>query len=319
MARFQNSKSTPPAVCPGCGKKIATQARGRRLAFKPHGDCRMSGKLVQTARAAFTLVETLIVLAILLVLTGLGIGSALAAHAGLQRNRAEETLRKVAERLDRSDQIVNDARDWTTPTALLRLAGGNARRAEVLKVKYCRKWSFPQDYAEVTAFVAESRGFYAADGYPFLLALRNRLAATLPGTPDEQNAACLAAIFAMTHNSSEDELAPSEQDGRLNVPLIRDPWGTPLRFRRLGANLPLASPVDPGRSFPDPDDPEQWLVEPQWWAANGAWFVSTFGYDPNAGPVLGLGIMSAGGDRSWTGTDDNLDSYRQRLRVGGQQ
>lgn len=220
-------------------------------------------------RSAFTLIEVLVVIGIMLVLMSLGIGAALKAYSWVRHSNTEVVMRKVQERLARRyDQIVLEARGWETPVGLLRLASGNPRRAEALKIKLIYKWSHPMNYAEVEASLLESAAYgYAPQGYPFLVALRSRLASKMGGTgvsltnratlqaqlgitPAEdlrnQNAACLLAIFETTLGSSVDELAPSEigkyPDNPApsftaafdNNPLIVDSWGTPLFFMRYG-------------------------------------------------------------------------------------
>lgn len=198
-------------------------------------------------RAGFTLVELLVVLGIMLVLAIIGVGAAMKGFVWVQTMSTETTLRKIHERMARRyDQIVAEARGWDNNPNILRLANGNAKRAEALKIKLLYKWSFPMRYEDVLTAVYESGPFgygYSPTGYPMAGAILQRLQARCsPGTftaqlpfpqallnltnarnafmaatgstPAQdlvrQNSACIAAVFDMTIGGSVDDLAPTE-------------------------------------------------------------------------------------------------------------
>lgn len=228
-----------------------------------------------TGRKGFTLIELLVVMGIMVLLVSLGIGASLRAFSWVQKNSTEILLRKVQERMARRyEQIVAEAKAWDTPPDIYRLAGGNPKRAEALKIKLLCKWNFPMTYEEVERNVIESRQFisnpppvfgynYAPQGYPFAVALQaqlnsrvgngatlaNRaplLAATGMTAGDDllrQNAAILLAVFESTLGTSVDELVASEigsfPSGAPGTafdtnPILIDIWGTPLFFMRYG-------------------------------------------------------------------------------------
>lgn len=285
----------------GQGEKVATYRK----------------RVEQAARSAFTLVETLVALAIILFLVALGVGASVKVLDWHRRGATERTIRKVYERtLTARDRIVREAREWETPTALLRRAGGSPRRAEVLKVKYLLKWSYPESFAEVAAFLAESRAVYLQDGYPPLAALRERIGTAVGApSPAEQNAILLALIYGGTVGGSEGGLAPHEVDPRFGLPMVVDAWGMPLAFRLWTAG-PLLFSLDVDT---DPDDPDGLLLDRSadpvspdpWWPNNAAWFFATFRYDPQQ-PYVGLVVVSSGPDKLLATAEDNIHSQRKR-------
>lgn len=275
------------------------------------------------SRSGFTLVELLVVIAIVLVLAAIGAGVVMQGIGWVHRTQTEITLRKLHERMGgRYETILREVRDWPTPVALLRQAGGSGKRAEVLKLKYLARWAMPTSYAEVTAFLAESQALgYAPSGYPLLVALRARLGPSGPATPAEQSAAILAALHGLLPHVSADDLALHETDMRLGVPMVVDAWGQPIVLVRSGPPSAYVSFL-PGEW--DRDDPENLLADDpaatdDWWDMEGAWFTATFGFNPNTQGTVGFGLLSGGPDGSLATDDDNLDTWRMRLRIGGQQ
>lgn len=238
-----------------------------------------------TGRKGFTLIELLVVMGIVVLLVSLGIGASLRAFSWVQKNSTEILLRKVQERMARRyEQIVAEAKAWPTPLSILRLASGDKRRAEVLKVKLIYKWNFPMNYQEVVNNVVESVAYnYAPQGYPFAIALQAQLssrvgngatlldrapllAATGMTVGDDllrQNAAILLAVFESTLGTSVDELVASEigsfPSGAPGTaydtnPILIDIWGTPLFFMRYG-NLVT------GYTSPNASYPFNWLTQ----------------------------------------------------------
>src|SRR5262245_1683504 len=105
-------------------------------------------RLAPRARG-FTLIELIMVIAIIMVLLSLIIGVAMKGTAWVYQRNTERTFRKNNDRLARHmETIRNDARQWSTPPAIIAQANGDMQRAEVLKVKYLTKWSFPATYNE---------------------------------------------------------------------------------------------------------------------------------------------------------------------------
>jgi prepilin-type N-terminal cleavage/methylation domain-containing protein len=220
-------------------------------------------------RSAFTLIELITVMAIILVIAALGIGAAAKGLGWVKQRSTEATMTKVLERVGhRLDQIFKEAKNWPTETEniIQSQAGGSPQRAYVLKVLYLYKWSFPNCYAEAFHNVQESRQLYdTANGYPPAVGILQKLRrgtsgpAAIPdpmqlpstafwtaGTPTpaqtaipqiipSQSAACLLVSYE-TAGGSRDEFAPTELGKTAfdqNNMLI-DGWGNPLLCLRNG-------------------------------------------------------------------------------------
>lgn len=220
-----------------------------------------------TARRArgFTLVELMLVVGICLILLSLIVGAAMKGVSWVSQRNTETTFKKVLDRLNRHQAtIINEARGWATPDAILAQANGDSQTAEVLKLKYIMKWSYPINYAEVEENYWQSRLLYSTEGYPLAVALRQQLlqklevAGAVPLLPPllyrtsltaaQQNSAILLALFELTRGSSTDEFAPAEKGQQAsNVTVtglqlrdrsawLMDAWGSPICYIR-NANL----------------------------------------------------------------------------------
>src|SRR5262245_48603456 len=96
-------------------------------------------------RAAFTLTELLVVMALIVVLGALGIGAASKGYGWVKQRATENTMTKVAQRFQRRiERIFKEVDDWpwATEAVIFQQAAGSMERARVLKVLYLYKWSF---------------------------------------------------------------------------------------------------------------------------------------------------------------------------------
>ncbi len=223
-----------------------------------------------TRRSAFTLTELLVVIALIVVLGALGMGAASKGYGWVKQRATETTMTKVIQRLQRRiDQIYKEAEDWPSATEpiIFMEAAGSPERAQVLKVLYLYKWSFPNTYAEAFHNVQESRMLYDAAGYPPARAMLGRLAKGYPAIPDPfvvnpvppytvfwaagtpavntmqqsipaQSAACMLAAYLGANGAADDftpnELAPANSVAGDNNQMLVDAWGTPYMFLRHG-------------------------------------------------------------------------------------
>jgi prepilin-type N-terminal cleavage/methylation domain-containing protein len=231
---------------------------GRQAAFQEAASMHLC-RLSRRARG-FTLIELLLVIAIIMVMLSLIIGVAMKGTAWVYQRNTELTFRKVNDRLIRHmDNIRNDARQWSTPTAILAQANGDTQRAETLKIKYLTKWSFPATYNEAQTNYFQSIQLYGPSGYHLAAGIYQQMVQNLETpalatslTAAQQNAALLLIVFERTKGSSPDELAPSEiagQDSNATVPAnttrdhnrwLVDAWGSPLMYLRY-STLDVAS------------------------------------------------------------------------------
>lgn len=346
--------------------------------------------LAARRHSGFTLIELLLVIGIIIVLLSLIVGAAMKGAAWIYQRNAETTFDKVLQRLNRHyATIISDAQAWETPDAILTQANGDTKRADILKLKYLYKWSFPMNFAEAQENYVQSRNLYRlGSGYPLATSLYQRLLQNLQTqtggltstslTAAQQNAACLLAAFELTRGSSQDELTSEEVDQQIrnfalpagttfdNNRWLRDPWGSPVVFLRYGnmdptpalwaAVAPMtfnathtqwlttrAQKVFQIKQGADPEDSGPVLGRVNWYNfQNGAaWgfapvtlnrvgFRAIFRYDivpgaplPPTNPIVDpwpsvyapFVMFSAGPDRNYDTTYDNLDSYGLRTTI----
>ncbi|HQR41402.1 MAG TPA: type II secretion system protein [Gemmatales bacterium] len=144
-------------------------------------------------RNAFTLIELIVVMAIIVVLATLGIGAMSKSFNWIKQKNTEQTMTKVINRFQRViDRLYKEADDWPSITEqfILDQAAGSFERARVLKVLYLYKWNFPNSYAEAYHNVQESRQLYDNNptagfpGYPAAKSILARLRKNNPSIPD---------------------------------------------------------------------------------------------------------------------------------------
>jgi prepilin-type N-terminal cleavage/methylation domain-containing protein len=224
-------------------------------------------------RKAFTLVELIIVITIIVVIASLTIGAIGKSFTWIRQKNTEQTMTKALERVvqRRIRELYREAKEWETPLIIYEQAAGSPERAEVLKVLYLYKWQFPQTYSEAFFNILESQALYdATNGHPIARSLYQRIKSKCPsGLTDAQIIAtpatadmsrvlqlqmsvCLACAFETSRGSSLDEftkdeittLGVNQQDipPQASLPtgavssnrVLTDGWGTPLIFLRHG-------------------------------------------------------------------------------------
>lgn len=252
-------------------------------------------------RPAFTLIELLIVLAIIAVLIALGAGAyfgvlkssgnsnAAIVVTNVQKALATQynTVKKEALNEPLPPPAANTALNNTYNSVLQNLAGRDATRARVIWVKFRLMQAFPMGFAEAfnPSFVDPVTSQ--------TMTLPSLFAKNLTGVNGlnaaQENAVCLLLALQRTPSSGVPTDAVSKmatkQFGSING--LVDPFGQPLAFSRWPTgsvdlnpsqglnpiNLTInAIPVvlQPQTGFKDPEDPLGTLTDPTWVGTAGA-------------------------------------------------
>ncbi|MCI0456977.1 MAG: prepilin-type N-terminal cleavage/methylation domain-containing protein [Gemmataceae bacterium] len=283
--------------------------------------------------AGFTLVEMLVVIAILGVLMGLSGAAYFRWIDSKQYDVTEQTIRTVYKALEQHMKAVRDqANKEEIPASVMAKAQNNPQRARVIWIKLRLKQEFPMSYSE-----ARQPYLLLAPVTPLELPAKNeyvRILGTKPGGTAGESAACLLMALqrrrAGANPLNADDLGPavgdSDNDG---IKELIDGFGQPLAFSRwptgiaeLEAMNPHPTNVKAGR-FADALDPDGTLLTPGWYGPNIAtptrertWFQTALhAISPNGvrSYYIVPTIVSAGRDNSLAGSADNVYSFKLRL------
>jgi prepilin-type N-terminal cleavage/methylation domain-containing protein len=200
-------------------------------------------------RAAFTLIELLIVLAIMSVLVALLAAAVFKTMGAMQDQATDTTLSKVASELSKQWSIVVQQANQETPSpSVVALAGGDARRARVIWVKLRLKQEFPMTYAEA---LNPGGGIIPASELPPKNAYRKALA-SLTGTPNPRTESSALLLLSLTSGrggmrwDAEATLGAGfvhDTDGD-SLAEILDTWHNPIYFVRYPIDWnPAATPL----------------------------------------------------------------------------
>lgn len=261
----------------------------------------------RTARRGFTLVELLVVLAILAVLGSLVMAGVMRTRTAQQNKTTRETVKKMESVFARQRTAVLDtARAGSVPPVVTALAGGDPDRAKTLwaYIKYRR--AFPQSFAEATSPILLTDPVTNSPVALTELAapqiFRSLPAAAGNASPEVQAAAC-AYIFLTSRAERGEVMSMEEGAGSLTtevavtvgnqpfkVTVFKDTFGHPITFLRDARDVELNAPpyanAKPGAAnFLDPFDPLGRLTKPSAWTQNVPLtklaHVAAFGIVPN--------------------------------------
>jgi prepilin-type N-terminal cleavage/methylation domain-containing protein len=237
-------------------------------------------------RGGFSLIEILVVLAIIGVLIGLSMAAVMRVRTAQMVRSSSDTVEKVQLALDTqykaiiaqaAKDIDGQAQDAQAILDYFNRVGGD-RDAAASLLAYCRiRQSFPQTFAEVQLPVTVVNGVsYQGFTLPNINAffpvksqfLPYANAATAPSTnltEAQQSAALLYAAVAGTGAggstfASDDATASAQMDfqpsGAIKIHVYKDAWNQPIGFCRFGTNTELqgAPYVNTRATYQDPLD-----------------------------------------------------------------
>jgi prepilin-type N-terminal cleavage/methylation domain-containing protein len=202
-------------------------------------------------RGGFTMVELMVVIAIVGVLVALGVGAGYRVLSGMRISATENAMRTIQKVLNEQwEQVIKDANN-EEPTPLVKnMAGGDPARARVLWIKMRLAEAFPQSYAEIkkivdgggvygTQFIVNKK--YIATYYGLLHDAKVNIQLNAPPGPTESSACLLMALRVSRGRVKLDEanlagfIADTNGDG---MPELVDNWGNPLHFQRFFITAP---------------------------------------------------------------------------------
>ena len=222
-------------------------------------------------RPAFTLVELIVVIAIIVLLAGLTTAAVMEVLAVQQKRATEATIQKVASELDRQwKAVVDQAKNEQVPSSVLtQLAGNDPRRARVIWIKLRLKQEFPMSYAE-------AKNPDLGLGY---ISAKNAFKVLPPAANDPytESSACLLLALTQGHRGVTWDVDQSlgagfaqDTDGD-GFKEIVDTWGKALYFVRWPTTNPDLNPaLAPVQGINDNQDPDGLLSDPSWVNTGGA-------------------------------------------------
>lgn len=250
-------------------------------------------------RGGFTLVELIVVVAIMSVLAAL-VASAVMRFAGQQQEENSKTtiakaygqlIRQWRATIELAQQEANPSGLNKLPQGLMVLAGNDPFRAKVIWTKLRLRQLFPMNYAEIQSgpsFGPSYSGLDAALAPPdsYQKALAGYSGST--HDPKTESAACLLIALTARANKGKElnqedfsnlEIKDTDGDG---VPELVDGWARPIRFYRWPtgcADVDALNPGDLGSAtslqtrFRDPQDSDGLLLQTT--TGSDGWYGST--------------------------------------------
>ena len=292
-------------------------------------------------RPGFTLVEMLVVIAIIGVLASLSAAAIFRWIGNQSQDTTETVLRDVYQVLERQMKaVVEKADKETIPASVLTMAGNDQRRARVIWKKLRLKQEFPTTFAEALNPYAAPGSPISATDLPAKVPYVRALSKAVSGPGD--SAACL--LLALSQNRGGIRLSPDELPSNVlgdsngdGVKELLDAWGKPISFYRWptgNTELLSMNPAPAGSKaakFADPLDPDGLLLSPTWYGSTGYKQFVALCHPVSLNGQTALYIIpslaSAGRDNQFgldatmrevsTDAADNIYSFRLRLGIRG--
>jgi prepilin-type N-terminal cleavage/methylation domain-containing protein len=244
-------------------------------------------------RAGFTLVELMVVIAIIGVIITLTTAAAMQVVSYQRSSTTDETIKAVSSLLERQcSAVIAQADKDIIPSSVLFMAGGNDKRARVILKKLRLKQSFPMNFTEAlnpwnlppgTSPLLQPSDLPGLSGYKSAIQQSGLVPSANPADWPKESAYCLVLALRQGFggNSFNEESFGANvlgsDPGVIGLKKFLDGWGNPLVFYRwptanteldnsspLGPYNPNATPAGTKTWFRDPLDPEGLLESPDW-------------------------------------------------------
>jgi prepilin-type N-terminal cleavage/methylation domain-containing protein len=308
-------------------------------------------------RAAFTIIELLIVMGIIAVIASLSIGAVFSLRESQLKNATETTMQKLSSALDQQIKATMDQIYEETPAgSAMTLANNDLRRGRVIYTKLRLAKEFPVTFDQVrghTPFLPLPTDIGRKEAYFQVITGGADATTNYPKFDWESSALLYLALKQGRRGQAAFDAATlvepaaiqTRSDGTTTYQVFVDAWGNPLRFYMFPFdNDELNVPGSPysvttttGNSA-DTVDPEGTLMIPSWRlngsapSANAQLFARychrlpspsdpnpSVAANPNNARVLLAVVASTGKDGAWGLDDTPLTSPFMRVTSYDQQ
>jgi prepilin-type N-terminal cleavage/methylation domain-containing protein len=226
-------------------------------------------------RSAFTVIELLVVVAIIAALMALSAAAVLKFMASQQLANTNSTLNRTQGLLSKQVSAVKDEalRESIPPNVLsyiqTNLAGTDSNataRVRVIYVKLRLRQAFPMNFSEAL----NPTPLAPLASYQAYL---NKLGITGSTGAAHESSACL--LMALQRSQSGGGIDPADIGGASalgnfitpngqTIQALVDAWGSPLYFTRVPTGCPVLNPNGPQPGANDPGDPQGLLNSGSW-------------------------------------------------------
>lgn len=254
----------PPSSAPGVTAGLPSNANGRGL-LAP-GYCPLATRQSRRSRAAFTLTELLVTIAIIGLLSGMMFGALQLAREAAREQATKATIAKL------HTIIMRRYESYMTRRAPIRIPAtatpDQAARMRLDAIRDLMRMEMPDCVADVATGPINFATWLGPVNHVEEPAL-HRLYASRPPSAVNDSAQCLYLIVSLGSPEAMEQFSQSEigmVDG--NKPVFVDGWGRPIAFLRWApgfirpaSNIQTGNaavdgdPFDPRRLDYDPSDP----------------------------------------------------------------